>query len=103
MTPQELMQRLRDQSIQWLNMADNLRHRDPSTLETYIVLNFIFNLLEQGAEDKWATAQLIEHHFNAATFQSQKLLPQTPREGVIEFEHIRPPFEVDFFAKHKDL
>ena len=93
---------LRQHALELIEFQDKMSaFKDLSTNEALVVLNLCLYLIEELAENRWLTSDIIEKYEAGEppvfVFDKNKLI----RSGSLEVED--PPFEPDYFLNHPDL
>ncbi len=109
MNPEEVIILLRQHALELIEFYDKMSAFDNLTPEeSDCLINLCLYLIEQLAEQRWFTSDLIEIYNmggNPVFLQDQmNLISKNKKEEVkkkSEFEN--PPFDFDYFSNLKDL
>jgi len=100
--PNDVIALLRQHALELIEFQDKMSaFKDLSTNEALVVLNLCLYLIEELAENRWLTSDIIEKYEAGEppvfVFDKNKLISS----GSLEVED--PPFESDYFLNHPDL
>jgi hypothetical protein len=100
--PNEVIALLRQHALELIEFHDKMSaFKDLSANEALVVLNLCLYLIEELAENRWLTSDVIEKYESGDppvfVFNKNKLISS----DSLEVEN--PPFEADYFLNHPDL
>jgi hypothetical protein len=100
--PNDVVNLLRQHALELIEFHDKMSaFKDLSPTEALVVLNLCLYLIEELAENRWLTSEIIEKYEAGEppvfVFNKNKLMSSNSQE----FED--PPFELDYFLNHPDL
>lgn len=109
MNPEEVIKLLRQHALELIEFYDKMSSFDNlSPEEADCLINLCLYLIEQLAEQRWFTSDLIEIYNmggNQIFLQDQiNLMPKSKQEAKKEkSEFENPPFDLEFFSSLEDL
>jgi hypothetical protein len=102
LSPDEVIKLLRQHALELIEFHDKMSVFQALTpTESLVVLNLCLYLIEELAENRWLTSDVIERYESgeAPIFMSNlKKLAAAQSEGLD-----LPPFDSDYFLNHPDL
>jgi hypothetical protein len=103
LSPDEIIELLRQHALELIEFHDKMSVFENLTpTESLVVLNLCLYLIEELAENRWLTSDIIEKYEAGEppkfVFRLQKNLDYYPKENLDQ-----PPFDLDYFLNHPDL
>lgn len=103
MSPNEVIELLRQHALELIQFHEKMSSfKELSPSESIVVLNLCLHLIEELAENRWLTSDIIEKYEAGKTpifsFNLQKMIP-----AQSEVDLNLPPLDPDFFLNHPDL
>ncbi len=108
MNPEEVVKLLRQHALELIEFYDKMSaFKNLSKEETDTVLSLCLYLIEQLAEHRWFTSDLIEIYDSGGSpvfMQNENLIDVKSYENTKEkSEFENPPFDLEFFSSLEDL
>ena len=109
MNPEEVIEILRQHALELIEFYDQMSSYEKLSVdESNCILNLCLYLIEQLAEQRWFTSDIIEIYLSGGNpvfmntgVLNSKLLKNEDIKEKSEFEN--PPFDLEFFSNLKDL